>query len=280
MHPEQPASGGRGRSFLRASGLGIACGLALCLSFFAPSAQAADDEEEFSTDRPDFADSPDPVGVGRVQIETGLDYSYDRLDDGSQRAWSTPVMLRVGVARDLEVRIQTDGWQHVVTGGSEPTHASGTGDLSLSTKWRLRRGDEAGPGLALIGQLDMPAGQRELHGNSLRPSVRLTSEFDLGSDWSLGMMPGVIYDKDDLGRFTAGFFGASLGKDFAGTLHAFVEFAAEQLAAQRHGGNQMTADTGMTWQLRPTAQLDFAVMRGLNRDTPDWQGTVGFSYRY
>jgi len=279
MHPGKPASGGRGRFSLPSQGLGIACGAAVCVSLFALPAWA-DEPEEFATDRPDFVDSPDPVGIGRVQVETALNYGYDRLDDGSQRSWATPVLLRVGVAHDLELRLGTDGWQHVVTGGSEPTHASGTGDLSLSTKWRLRRGDESGPGVALIGQLDVPAGQRELHGSGLRPSLRLTSELDLGNDWSVGVMPGVIYNKDDSGRFVAGFIGAGLGRDFAGTLHAFGEIAAEQLAPQRHGGNQVTFDTGMTWQVRPMAQLDFAVMRGLNHDTADWQGTVGFSYRF
>ncbi len=266
------------RSNVSTRGLTLTYGLALGLALFTLPAHAAD-EEAFSPDRPNFVNSPDPVGVGRFQIESGLAYSYDKFDEGSQRATSTPLMLRLGVARDLEFRLQTDGWQHVSTGGSEPAHASGTGDLSVSTKWRLRRGDESGPGLALIGQLDMPAGQRELHGDSLRPSLYLTSNFDLGSDWSLGVMPGVTYNKDDLGRFTAGSFGVALDKGF-GSVHAFVELAAEQLAAQRHGGNQASFDTGMTWQILPVAQLDFALMRGLSHNTADWQGTVGFSYRF
>ncbi len=273
MYLEKPASGA-GRK-----GLGQACGIAL-LSLMLAGPVIAADEEAFSTDRPDFVDSPDPVGTGHVQTEAGLAYGYNKLNDGTQRNWSTPIMLRLGVARDVELRLETDGWQHVATGGAEPAHASGSGDLSVSTKWRLHRGDESNAGVALIGQLDLPAGHHDLHGYSMRPSLRLTSEFDLGREWSLGVMPGFIYDKDDCGRFIAGFFGASLGKDFAGSLHAFAEFAAEQIAATRHGGNQMTFDAGLAWQVMQSAQIDFAVSRGLNADSTDWQGTMGFSWRF
>ena len=69
-------------------------------------ARAAD---SITTDRPDFVESSDVVGRGRVQIETGLGFERNEADGLKTRTRSTPTLLRLGFRDDMEFRVETDG---------------------------------------------------------------------------------------------------------------------------------------------------------------------------
>jgi len=240
------------------------------------------DSPYFATDRPDYVESSDVVGRGRFQIETSIAWERDRSDGGEERTWSTPTLLRLGVSQDVELRLETEGWQqrHTSEDGVSDTQ-SGTGDLSAGVKWHMADGEGAMPSLATLLHLDFPAGEHEFNGHGLRPSLRLVAEWEFADGWGLGLMPGVISNTDDAGdRFTGWSFGAVLGKEVTEGVRLFGEFAGEQFAAQRHGGNVMTFDLGAGWVFAPDMQLDFAMSRGLSDATPDWAATVGFSVRF
>ena len=94
-------------------------------------------------------------------------------------------------------------------------------------------------------------------------------------------MAGVFVDRNDADqRYTAALASASLSIPLGENLHGFAEIAGQQLASSRNGGNVVTAGTGLAWQLTNDAQLDAAVFRGLNHNTPDWAWTVGLSLRF
>ena len=67
------------------------------------------------------------------------------------------------------------------------------------------------PSVGLIAEVALPTGSAGLRGSGFRPSVELPVEWDLGHDWSLGVMPGVVRDSD----FTYGVFAASVALSWA-----------------------------------------------------------------
>lgn len=246
--------------------------LALCACVAAALPTAAD-ADAIATDRPDFVESSDVVGRGRIQVETGM--SFERRE--GQRTRSTPLLLRVGISETLELRLETDGLMRV-SGGER-----GFADASPGLKWHLRDGDEASgtPGLALLAHVDVDSGSAAFRGNGLRPSLRGVAEWELANDVAFGVMPGLVWDREAGGRrFVAGILAATLSKGLAPGWRGFVELAGQQLTSKKHGGNVVTFDVGVTWLLSDSLQLDLSAARGLTHNTPTLQWGLGLAARF
>lgn len=246
--------------------LAAACGL--------PLAASAGDDDTISTDRPDFVESSQVVGKGRLQLETSLQWERDRAGGVTARALTTPTLLRIGVADALELRVETDG--RTIEHAGDPasgahTVSAGWADLSAGVKWHIADQDGMRPSVGMIAEVALPTGSAALRGSGFRPSIELPVEWDLGHDWSLGVMPGVVRDSD----VTYGVFAASVGKAFSERLHGFAEVAAPQIGH----GTQAIVDTGVAWLVNRDCQIDAMVVHGVNRQTPGLSLAFGVSVR-
>lgn len=273
-----PPTHSRARTILAAAAL-------LAATALAPSTAFAEEEDELSTDRPDFVESSNVVGKGVFQVETSLAFERDHRDGITSRTRSTPTLLRYGVGQDVEIRLESEGLlRQEVTGGSVSTTDTGTADASIGAKWRIRAADEGGgqPGLAVLAHIDLDSGSAAFRAAGKVPSLRLVAEWELPGDASFGVMPGVFYGKDDAGgqRYWGGILAATYSRELAGSLRGFVEIAGQQLRSTRHGGNVVTFDTGLVYAIDRDTQLDFSINVGLNQHTPDRTLAVGFSRRF
>ncbi len=250
--------------------------IALCLALALASVGAlpARADDAINTDRPDIANGADVLGRGRLQLETGLAGDKNR----GEHSWGTPLLLRIGLTESWELRIDSDGYQRASQDGFTQ---HGWGDLGLGAKWHLAEGDGAAPSVGLLGHLSFATGSGGFRGQGTRPELDLALEWDLPAGFDLSVMPGLYRDSNDAGQhYTGGVLALSLGKALDEQTHAFVELAGQQLAAARNGGKLVTLDTGLSLLLNKDMQVDAAVFRGLNHQSPDWQWTVGFSVRY
>ena len=135
--------------------------------------------------------------------------------------------------------------------------------------------------MAWLLHADLPSGADAFAGHGVRPSLRLTAEWDLPHANGLGVMAGVVHDSDDAGRrFEAGLLAVTFGHAFTTRLRGFAEVAGQQFAARSHGGDVVTFDTGATWRLDADSQLDVAANLGLSPAAPDRALTVGWSRRW
>jgi hypothetical protein len=258
---------------------------ALCALSMLPLAAHAADDEGIVTDRPDFVESSAVVGRGHLQLETGLQWARER--EGALRVHerSTPTLLRAGLGDTLELRLESDGllWRSERDPDGTRQTSRGSNDVAVGLKWHQLDGDaERGrPSVAWLLHAELPTGSAGLRGHGVRPSLRVTGEWELPAGWSLGVMPGIGVDSDDNGRRHAyGVLAASLGRDFTPQWHGFVELAAQRLAGARLGGNLVTLDTGLAWQPLPWLQLDAALFKGVGPAAHQLEGGLGVSVRY
>jgi Putative MetA-pathway of phenol degradation len=257
---------------------------ALLIALTTPQVARAGDA--ISTDRPDFVESSDVVGQGRLQVETG--YASERSTVGGikSRTQTTPTLLRYGISDTLELRAETDGFARSRT--QDPASGltlqeRGFSDVSLGVKWHARDADESAgtPSLGVLWHVDIDSGSSAFRGAGLRPSLRVAAEWELPKGFSVGVMPGLVADKNAEGqRFVAAIFAVTLAKDLAPRWHGFVELAGQQLASRRNGGSVVSFDTGVAYLVSDSLQLDFSVARGLTSYTPDFQWGVGLSVRF
>ena len=241
-------------------------------------------EESLATDRPDFVESSNVVGKGRFQIETSVALERDARDGVRTRLYSTPTLLRMGVSDSLELRVETDGALRLrVDEAGARTNERGLADVALGVKWHTHDGDEVTykPGIAWLLHVDADTGSRPFRGQGLRPSLRMVAEWELPGGYSFGVMPGVFMERNASGkRYSGAIFALVAGKSFTERTRGFVELSGQQLATKENGGNVVTADAGLAFLVTDSVQLDTAVSRGLNKNTPDFSWTIGLSVRF
>lgn len=236
--------------------------------------------EPIVTDRPDYVESSAVVGKGRLQVETSVAAERDRSDGVTERTTSTPTLVRIGVADSLELRLETDGRVHAWSDAAGGHNDRGYADTAVGVKWHARDAIGGAPSIGVLLHADLPSGSKALRGEGVRPSLRVTGEWELPDDMSLGVMPGIASDTSADGRrFASANIGAVLGKEWTPRLRSFVEVAAPQIARARNGGTMLRAGAGVAWLLNDDCQFDAAFGRGLNRRTPDLSVTVGVSFR-
>lgn len=240
-------------------------------------------EDVINPDRPGVVESSQVVGSGIMQIETSISEEHNSEADIDERTYTTPTLIRAGINDTWELRMESGGRtvQHTRINGTTRT-LSGYADISIGMKWRFTDENTAShrPSTAWLFDVTTDTGSREFRGNGLRPSVRFVAEWTLPDDASLGVMPGVVYDRNDQHHFVSSMLAANYSKQFTPLLRGFVELAAQQLASTADGGNIIVADTGMTWLLNKDMQLDASIQRGLSDAAPDWLAAVGFSMRF
>lgn len=263
--------------------------LPLCLALLAwlPAQAQSGGDEPLKTDRPDFVESSETVGKGRVHLETSF-LSQRERDAGDRRhTYSMPTMLRVGVGEDLELRIETEGRSVEHTRDKESGERSttaGYADASVGFLWHVMDGEGRRPSLGLILDATLPTGSNSLRGKGLRPALRVVGEWELPNEMELGVMPGIfVAHEEENDRTTPrhgyGLFGIVLDKAFNERLHGLVELSLPRIAHVRHGGTQASFDIGATYLLSKDCQLDTLFSRGLNHRTPYASWTVGLSFR-
>ena len=254
----------------------------LCaLAGAAPLAALAGDDDTIATDRPDFVESSNVVGKSRFQVETSV--AMDRSKDGSMRArsWSTPTLLRLGISDSLELRLETDGlMRQRLTDGASAVRVSerGYGDVSLGLKWHALDANGNVPSVGLLFHADMETGSSAFRGEGTRPSARMVAEWELGNDLSLGVMPGIGYERHAGGTF--GILGVVLGKAWNDQLRSFVELSSPRIDKNADGGTEASATVGIAYLISNNCQIDSALSRGLNQRTADVSLTVGLSFKH
>ena len=230
----------------------------LLLLFASGSASAL---EPIDTDGPDFVESSEVMPRGRFQYE--IDASRARRRD-STSALTTPILLKQGAAKDLELRITVSPYERA--GAS-----SGYGDAVFGFKWHTQDRDAPSgrPAVAWIADFAAPTGSSGFRSSGIRPGLRSVITWDLPHELSLGLMPGVKYNSGDDGhRYTSAIAGAVLNERLSDSLRVFVEASAEQIAHRRDGGVIASWDVGAARLLGRDAQLGVRAGIAATRDAP------------
>lgn len=239
--------------------------MCLAVSCACDPARAA---QPIDTDGPDFVESSEVVGQGRLQFEANLAREHAARAAGQHTTTSTPTLLRLGVAQALELRLETEGRVEVRNDDSTQT---GRADVALGVKWHSQdRDPTAGiPALSWILHFDA------------RSSLRAVATWDLPEDFALGLMPGIKLGTTPNGeRFVSGIFGAALNRRWTERFRTFVEVAAPQIATKRDGGTSLSWSLGAAYLINNDWQLGVRAASAATRAAPSGQWLFELAGRY
>ena len=220
------------------------------------------------TDRPDVTNSSVVVPVGSLQNENGINVSRR---DGATIFDGTNSRLRYGIAPCLEVLVDLPSY---VTSFRGPG-ASGFTNIAPGFKWQI----SPIPGkfdLSVAAGIGLPTGAVSISGRGVQPYLQFPWSVELGSGWAVkGMVTNFFTPADPVNRYTnqSTFV---IERQFGERTSLFVEYVGDFPTA---GGPSHLFNSGGSYRITNTEQIDFHLGIGLNRNAPDYIFGVGYSFR-
>lgn len=238
----------------------------------------ADDIPTFSADRPGFAYGTSPVPTGYWQVETDL-ANYTKLGNVSRVQTADPT-IKYGITDSLDIELTTGGyiqqWSHSV---GKTTTTSSYGNTTLGSKFNfLNSGDLTA---SVIGSATSPTAKSGISNGQFEYGVYLPLSYNLPADFTITLQPQVqVLRNANNNGHNAVYAGViNVGHSIYGDLNGFAE-VYRTLPSDHFTPVQYSVDTGLSYMVTPTLQLDLGTNIGLNRDTPAMTVYTGLSYRF
>jgi hypothetical protein len=251
-----------------AQNLKVALCVGLSVIFVALGPSRANAAAQIETDGPDFVESSEVVGKGRLQFES--DFESEKDHRSAIRRSSLRTLVRMGLSDNIEARVDIEGLARVFP-ASAATSADSLGGTAIGFKWHSHDMDaNAGkPSVSWIFHLEIPRTNGLAQKNYVQTSFRSVITWDLGKDWSAGLMPGIRFNTSALGdHFVSASLGAVVGKKLNQRWRVFVESATPQIAPAKDGGVLWSWDVGAAYLITDNWQIGMRTGAGLNRNTP------------
>lgn len=227
--------------------------------------------------RAQFAESPITVEPGRFLAEIdGIRLSVDQPDGGGPKVTALAVastLLTAGLTPRVDIQFGADFYvRRTIELKGFSDSRSGIGDLYFRTKWNFWRDAATGGAAAVIPYVKVPTanslgGSKAVQGGIIVPwEIRPSSGFTAGANlgWDL-----VRNDADD--GYDSNFTATGLAQqEITKSLTAYAEAVVTATSA----GLSLwegRAGAGLLYQLTKHVQLDYEVVRGLNRRATDWE---------
>lgn len=225
-------------------------------------------KDEIATDRPDVTNSSLVVPSGSLQSENGINFSSQssgRTVDGTNTRW------RLGVAPCLELLLDLPTYFAAVRGPAN----SGFSDVAPAIKWQV----SPIPGkvdLSLVFGMALPTGTVDIAGRGAQPYLQMPWSWELHDGWGVSGMLTEFFRPSELTtrRITETTF--SIDKKLTERTSVFVEYVGDY---PENAGPSQLLNSGGSYRLSPTQQVDFHLAFGLNHNAPSYIVGVGYSFR-
>lgn len=265
------------RAFLGATAY-VASVVSLC-----DAAVAQQAPDLINPDRPGIADGSMTVGPNRFQIETAIQAEF-RGHDEHDRTIFVPTLLRYGISKRWEVRVEGNGYTWVTqkdpaTGTS---HASGFAPTSIGVKYNFLDASGAErPSVGAILRIFPPSGSGDFRTRVTTGDFRLAADWNFADKWSLNPNVGLGIYEDDANRiYRTGLFATTLNFNPSPILNFFVDTGVQTNEA-KHGATSVIVDVGTAYIIGRDIQLDLSIGTGAAGTTPPHPFVAaGFSKRF
>jgi Putative MetA-pathway of phenol degradation len=225
--------------------------------------------DEIATDRPDVTNSSLVVPVGSLQSENGINLSER---DGGRTLDGTNTRWRLGVAPCLELLVDLPSYSGNIHGPG----SSGFSDVAPAVKWQI----SPIPGtfdLSLVSGVALPTGAADIAGRGAQPYLQMPWSWELHDGWGLSGMLTEFFRPAELTNKQITETTFSIEKKITERSDLFVEYVGDYPV---NAGPSLMLNSGGSYRLTRTQQVDFHVAFGLNHNAPSYIAGVGYSFRF
>lgn len=230
----------------------------------------AQDNVEFTADRPGASTGPYVVGQGVIQLEQGIQYD----GDGAAGVFTfSNTLLRYGLFDSMEIRLGGDGFLYRPENHLKDYSVAFSG-LSLGTKIKCFEGKGAIPAVSVLADFAIPhTASQGFNTDCLAPSLYLLFENPVNDKLSIGYNLGAEWD----GSLPAPTTFAALCFSIAATenIGCFVE----SYNYFSKIGNVYAVDFGFNWMVGKKVQIDLAANLDLLNPSQSWSISCGVAWQ-
>lgn len=227
-----------------------------------------------STDRPDTTESPYSVDKGHFQLE--MEMSAPTRDGGR---WTSHTLgelnAKFGLTDNADFQVVMPFYTRVRSGDE------GYGDTEIRLKYNLWGNAGGDTAMALMPFVKIPTANGDLGNGEVEGGWIVPFSFSAPGDWSCALMGEVdLASDDDTGGYQI------VGLTSATASHAIMENTAGFLeivgifSAESSNDIEVYFNTGMTWGIAETWQLDGGLRVGLTSASADLTPFVGISTKF
>lgn len=246
--------------------------LAACCSIV--PAYAASPLRELSTDRPDTTESAYSVDKGHFQFE--MEIAAFTRDGGDWTEYSLGELnAKFGLTDSADLQLVMPFYTHVRDGDE------GYGDMEIRLKYNLWGNDGGETAMALMPFLKIPTAHGDLGNGDFEGGLIVPFSFSAPGEWSCAIMGEVDFasDEDGHGYHLVGLASATASHDITENTAGFLEIVGI-FSAETSDDIEAYFNTGMTWGISETWQLDGGVRIGLTSASTDLTPFVGMSTKF
>ncbi len=254
------------------------------------SSQADPMNQPLITDRPDFTESTEAVPTGHVQLELGYTFSQDREGPVRVQDNTTPeLLLRIGLAKNLELRIGWEGYTYsrvrtetkTKSGTTVESESRFQGSNDLTLGFKLKLADQKGwlPHTGIIGEISVPTGSINQSSGDVDPAIKFLWAYDLNDRYSVAGNLNVAVPSENDRRFIQASASLSLGVALTGRIGTYAEYFGFYPGSNGTDASH-SLNAGVTYLVQNNLQFDVRAGFGLNEEADDFFTGVGLSWRF
>ncbi len=242
----------------------LACGISL---------SSAAGLRPLSTDRPDTTESPHTVDASHFQFEMEL-ASWSR-DRGDEEFSLGEINAKIGLNPCTDLQVVVPFYTRVNHG------AEGFGDVTIRVKYNLWGNDGGATALALMPFVKVPTANGDPGNGEFEGGLIVPFGFEGPAGWSCAVMAeaDLAADEDGSGHHLVAVTSATASHSVTENTAIFLELVSV-LSADSGADWEAYFNTGMTWAIKPTWQLDGGVRVGLTKASTDVTPFLGLSTKF
>lgn len=226
--------------------------------------------------RAQFAEAPITVEPGRFLAEIdGIRFSVDQPDNGPKvtALAVASTLLTAGLTPRVDIQVRADFYvRRTIELKGFSDARSGVGDVFFRTKWNFWRDASTGGAAAVIPYVIVPTanslvGSKAVRGGVIVPwEIKPSGSFTAGANFAWDL----VRNDADNGYDSQFALNAIARQQITKSLVLYAEsaFTATSAGMSLWEGR---AGAGVLLQVTQNIQLDYEVVRGLNRRATDWE---------
>ncbi|MBC7979041.1 MAG: transporter [Armatimonadetes bacterium] len=226
-----------------------------------------------STDRPDTTESPFTVDAGHFQFELEM-AAYTR--NGSEDSFTLGELnAKFGLNACTDIQFVVPIYEHAV-GGSE-----GLGDVQVRVKYNIFGNNGGDTALAIMPFVQIPTGADGVGSEEFEGGIIFPYGFEGPWGWGFGVQAEIDLVSNEVGNGHHFSFltSATAAHDLTESLGCFFELVGI-FGEGREATTEYYFNTGLTWGMTETVQLDGGIRAGLTDDSDDLTPFIGASVKF
>lgn len=209
--------------------------------------------EYINTDRPDQSDGVYIVPKNQFQLEYGIIVA--------NQTFLNDAMLRYGLTRSTEIRLQLDAGKEVSAKGMKP--------VSISAKQRIIKQHKFLPAVSFVGYVWFEnIASKDFNGNKIPYELKVAFENELSNNFV------IAYNIGAADEFKALNLTLNLGITLSNKVSTFVEY----FSTIKQFENLHNLDAGILVVPKPQLQFDIAIGNSIVGTNNSFFTTIGVSY--